>query len=121
MTQTSAIDGGRSLFALCVDRDDSHARLDESFGHCRFFAIYRGDGTLRGFSPNPTAAQPETSAIKAVNYLTRQHVRSVVATQFGQKALEYLAFAGIVPLVCHAGDSLHLVAASFLRGQLKQP
>jgi predicted Fe-Mo cluster-binding NifX family protein len=108
------------LFAICVDSDDSTARVGEPFGRCRFFAVCRENGTLKGSELNPAAEQPNGTIIKAVNHLTRQGVNSVVAAQFGQRALELLSFAGIAPYGCERGLALHRVTALFLQGALKR-
>jgi predicted Fe-Mo cluster-binding NifX family protein len=109
-----------ALFAVCVDSGDSRAQVDESFGTCRFFAIYRGDGTLQRFAPNPAAEQPGGTTIKAVNCLTRQGVKTVVAARYGQRALELLSFAVVAPYGCERGLALHRVTALFLQGSLNR-
>jgi predicted Fe-Mo cluster-binding NifX family protein len=108
------------LFAVCADRDDSDAKLDESFGRCRLFAIYQGDGTLKCFVPNVALHEAGATDIKVVNCLTRQGVKSVVAAQYGQRALEVLNFAGLDPLVSERGLALNHVAALFMQGALKR-
>lgn len=109
-----------SLFAVCVDGGDSRAQLDASFVRSRFFAICRGDGALKSFAPNPAAEQPGGTAIKAVNCLTRQGVRSVVAAELDIRALELLNFAGIEPLGSERGLPLHRAIALFFQGTLKR-
>ncbi len=81
--------------AITSQGNSLESKLDQRFGHCRFFVIYDMQTGSIEIIPNPYCNAEEQAGTLAVKLLSSKSVGKVVSGEFGIKAKSLFDSLGI--------------------------
>lgn len=95
------------IFAIASQGSAVSAMVDVNFGRCPFFCIYDTEKEVTSFIENKYAEQQNTAGVDAVEMLKHHNVKTVVAGQYGIKAMNSLRSSGIQMVVIKSEASVN--------------
>ncbi len=71
--------------AITSQGNSLESKLDQQFGHCKYFVIYNNETKAIEIFPNPHSNAEEQAGTLAVKLLSDKEVNKIVSGEFGVK------------------------------------